>query len=420
MNKIYQCKGWSTADTSVHDSTLFVKLAFDHRCKFFCPDCHAILRLHANRTISVRDLPASGYSVFIQASVFHGWCHRCHTFHTIRPSTFHPSMMFTLRFMREVSARMRRAPARQVAHDYGISPSSAQRIDHWVLAHDMPEARMDGLTGILVDEKYLGKRHGFVTLVLNAATAEPIFMGAGRNGKCLRDFFATLTARQRADILYLGVDRASAFSSAARQYLPNVSICYDPYHLVSNMNDVVDKVRRSEQDKDRSDAFQCVVAGARYLLLKAPKNVDEADKAQLNELLARNKNISIAYILKEQFRDIFRQKDVNAATWSFIQWMRLAVRSKVKKIVDFATNIRGQFNEIINSIRYKINSARVESMNAEIRRIQARSCGLFDINYLFLKLRQSFLLCYNFCDTSAGQSRTKRRQRSTQGRCRVC
>ncbi len=257
---------------------------------------------------------------------------------------------------------------------------------------------MNGLTGILVDEKYLGKRHGSVTLVLNAVTAEPIFTEAGRNGECLRDSFSSLTARQRADILYPGVDRASAFSSAARQYLPNVAICYDPYHLVSNMNDVVDSARRSEQDKDRSATFQRVVTGARHLLLKAPKNVDEADKAQLDELLARNRNIGVACILKGQFRDISKQKEVSAATWSFIRWMCLAVSSKVEKIANFATKICGQFNEIINSIRYKINSARTESMNAEISRIQARSCGLFDINYLFLKLRQSFLLCYNFSD----------------------
>lgn len=88
----------------------------------------------------------------------------------------------------------------------------------------------------------------------------------------------------------------------------NVSICYDPYHLVSNMNEVVDDIRRSEKRNDRT------------------------------------------------------------------------------------------------KIRYKINSACIESMKVEIGRIQRRSCGLFDIKYVFLKLRQSFLLCHNFSDRKTWRS----------------
>ena len=51
-----------------------------------------------------------------------------------------------------------------------------------------------------------------------------------------------------------------------------------------------------------------------------------------------------------------------------------------------------QFNEVINGIRYRINSARIESANAAIKRIQAKACGLFDVRYLFLKLRQVYFL----------------------------
>ena len=97
-------------------------------------------------------------------------------------------------------------------------------------------------------------------------------------------------------------------------------------------------------------------------------------------------------MLKEQFRAIFRQREENAAMLGLIDWIRMATASKVKRLVDFALGIRNKFNEIINSFRYHINSARIESMNAEINRIQARCCGLFDLRYLFLKLRQSYFL----------------------------
>ncbi len=47
---------------------------------------------------------------------------------------------------------------------------------------------------------------------------------------------------------------------------------------------------------------------------------------------------------------------------------------------------------IINGIRYKINSAKIESANAMIKRIQSNASGIFDVEYLFLKLRQIYYL----------------------------
>ena len=65
-------------------------------------------------------------------------------------------MKFTLRLIREVSRLMPRAPAKQVASDYGISLSSALRMDRWVLSQEMPQPCMDGVDAIIVDEMHLG------------------------------------------------------------------------------------------------------------------------------------------------------------------------------------------------------------------------------------------------------------------------
>ena len=46
---------------------------------------------------------------------------------------------------------------------------------------------------------------------------------------------------------------------------------------------------------------------------------------------------------------------------------------------------------MLNGIHYNINSASVKSANAGIKRMQSKCCGLFDIDYLFMKLRQRHL-----------------------------
>ncbi|MBR5886920.1 MAG: transposase, partial [Akkermansia sp.] len=97
-----------------------------------------------------------------------------------------------------------------------------------------------------------------------------------------------------------------------------------------------------------------------------------------------NRDLYIGYLLKEQFRQIFQTRDVNTATLRLILWIKMCMKSKVKILRIFAKRISEQFNEVINGICYRINSARIESVNAAIKRIEAKACGLFDVRNLFL------------------------------------
>ena len=71
-----------------------------------------------------------------------------------------------------------------------------------------------------------------------------------------------------SSIKYLGIDRANAYRQAALKHLPDVKICFDVFHLVSNRNDAVDKVRRAEFAHP-TEAQRKRLIGRRYLLLKA-------------------------------------------------------------------------------------------------------------------------------------------------------
>ena len=40
------------------------------------------------------------------------------------------------------------------------------------------------------------------------------------------------------------IDRGNAYLKALREHLPHVSISFDPFHIIKNVNDAVDEVRR--------------------------------------------------------------------------------------------------------------------------------------------------------------------------------
>ena len=250
---------------------------------------------------------------------------------------------------------------------------------------------MRDVQGVLIDEKYLGSSQGFVTMCLNAATGEPLEMVKGKDSHCLDDFFNRFDEKEKSKIKYLGIDRSNAYRAAALRHLPHIEVCYDAYHLVSNMNLVLDKIRRFTM-KHPSYTLGQFMKGKRYVLLRGRENISKEAKETLKELSILNRDLYIGYLLKEQFRQVFQTREVNTATLRLILWIKMCMKSKVKILRNFARKISEQFNEVINGIRYKINSARIESANAAIKRIQAKSCGLFDVRYLFLKLRQIYFL----------------------------
>ena len=293
--------------------------------------------------------------------------------------------------MRLLSRFLVHTSARFLAEEYSICYTTILRIDKEVLENEIPKPKMKNVQGILIDEKFLGSSQGFVTVCLNAATGEPLEMVRGRDSQCLDNFFSRFDEEERRKIKYLGIDRSNAYKAAAIKHLPHIKICYDAYHLVSNMNQVLDEIRRFTM-KHPSYTLEQFMKGKRYVLLKGRENISRDARETLKELSILNRDLYIGYLLKEQFRQVFQTRDVNTASLRLILWIKMCMKSKVQKLRNFARKISEQFNEVINGIRYRINSARIESANAAIKRIQAKACGLFDVRYLFLKLRQVYFL----------------------------
>ena len=131
--------------------------------------------------------------------------------------------------------------------------------------------------------------------------------------------------------------------------------------------------------------------GKRYVLLRGRENINQDARETLKELSILNRDLYIGCLLKEQFRQVFQTRDVNTASLRLILWIKMCMKSKVQKLRNFARKISEQFNEVINGIRYRINSARIESANAAIKRIPAKAWG-GDVRYLFLKLRQVYFM----------------------------
>ena len=139
-----------------------------------------------------------------------------------------------------------------------------------------------------------------------------------------------------------------------------------------------------------SESMRKVVVNSRFILLRSKEKLDGDARRRFETLLHANRNICASHVLKDQFSMMYRAKDDNVATWRLSEWLRLLHECDIESLKRFGRGVRKSFNEVINFFRYCITSGQIDSANAAISRIQAKACGLFDVPYLFLKLRQSF------------------------------
>jgi transposase len=338
---------------------------------------------------SVRDLPlgAAGYVHIVYPAVL-ARCPRSRDTHTLHPPGIAPHAKATDRLMRYVSLLARHLPLSRVADVTGIPASTARRWDKRVLEQDLPPLDLDGVSVLLVDEKHLGPALGFVTLVLDGETGDLLHLAPGKKKESLQSFFDKLDDVQKEGVLCVCIDRAGQYKATVEANCPQAVIVVGTFHIKKNLNDLVDTVRRQEWHK-ASEEEKAAIKGQRYNLLRAPEKNTPEQTRSLKRLLGLNEALHAAYILKEASGKVWGYTYRRSAEKYLAAWTDWAVESGVKPLVRFARSLWKSKDHVLAYVDWPVTTGRLECLNGLTERILRRCCGLVDMQYLFLKIRQA-------------------------------
>ena len=227
-------------------------------------------------------------------------------------------------------------------------------------------------------------------LVGGRATGELLWLAEGRGKDALAGFFAKLTPEQKASIVAVGIDRSGAYRAAVEARLPDADIVFDKFHLISNLGEVIDKVRRRSQAQADAEG-RAFLRGQRYNLLRNPENVSADGRRQLDTLLAANRDLSVVYLLKDAFKAVWTYTYRRSADKCLTHWIAMALESGVGELARFARGLTQAKEQILNFCEHRITSARIEAFNTIVSRVIHKACGVANLDFLFLKLRQESL-----------------------------
>ncbi len=373
-----------------------VRIALDRRRKPRCPRCDAVAAIEQKHRRKARDLPflAMAQPTLIEYEAAKARCPKCGARSWIVPEGIDAARSITQRLMLHAVRLARNLAISTVASLLSICESSVRRWDKAFLKEHLPEPDLDNLRILLIDEKAIGKRHSYVTVVLNGQTGELLHCHAGKKKKSLMAFFDKLSEAQKQRIEVACVDRAGAYVSCVEETLPDANIAFDKFHLVQNFNAEIDDIRREEWNRARTendDEGLRLIKGQRYNLLRRAEKNSDRQQSRLEELLAGNQTLNISYILLDDFREVLSETSVAEADAGLRAWLEAALACRVLRVEKFARSIGKRTREVLNAVRYQVTNGRIEGFNNLISRVLHRGCGYRDVEYLKLKLRQASL-----------------------------
>jgi transposase len=207
------------------------------------------------------------------------------------------------------------------------------------------------------------------------------------------EFWAWLGEEKARKIRLIVIDMWPAFEESAQRNAPQAAILYDKFHLYQHLAKAMDDIRKSEYARVSGKARK-FIKGQRYNLLANPENLSADGRKSLQALLAANKRLNTAYILKEEFGQLWTRTSPAAACRFFEKWKQSLKWQRLKPFEKFADLVERHWEGIIAFCQLDnrhVSLGYVEGFNNKIRVFQRRAYGLKDEEYLRLKVLASGL-----------------------------
>jgi transposase len=357
--------------------------------KTVCKECgRTHFGWYDRTTRRVRDLSSGNTRVYLEFEVRRVLCQCCGKVKRERLDFLADNPFYTKRFAWFVGRRCRISTIKDVAEELNLDWQTVKELDKQYMRAQLTKAGTPGPKAIGIDEISIRKGHTYRIVVSDLIRRRPIwFGGTDRSQASMALFYEWLGQKKTRGIRLAVMDMWKPFRNATAEYAPQAAILFDKFHVMRHLGEALDKVRKAEyarlSGKDRR-----FIKGQKYTLLSSRENLTLEGKKSLKLLLAANKRLNTAYVLKESFGQLWDYRSEIWARRFFENWRASLKWQRLKPYEKFAQMIDRHWDGIAAYCKpeNKVSLGFVEGLNNKIRVIQRRAYGLRDEEYLRLKI----------------------------------
>ena len=340
------------------------------------------------RTRRVRDLACADTRIYLEIEVRRVHCRCCGAVKRERLDFLADNPLYTKRFAYYVGRRCASAAIKAVAKELHLDWHTVKELDKQYMRVQLARMGTPGPKAIGIDEISIRKGHTYRIVVSDLIRGRPIwFGGVDRSQASMMQFYDWLGETRAKRIRLAAMDMWKPFRTVTNDKVPQAAILFDKFHVMRHLGEALDQVCKSEYarltGKDRR-----YVKGQKYTLLSHRENLDLDGRKALKTLLAANKRLNTAYLLKESFGQLWSYEREGWARRFFENWRASLKWQRLAPYEKFAEMIERHWDGIAAYCRpeNKVSLGFVEGLDNKIRVIQRRAYGLRDEEYLRLKI----------------------------------
>ena len=350
-----------------------------------CPDCSYKHGMFRGRKVRWFRMPPIGKKQAILELVMHRiQCKECGNLWWPRLPFMLGTARHTRSFALTVPDLLRSWTIKAVAQYLHVSWDVVKGIHKSKLATKYRKIDLKQVKYLAVDEFSLRKNHKYMSIFIDLKTGRVLHAVEGTAKEVLAPFLKKI-AKQAKKLKAVSMDMSASYTAAVKEYLPNIPIVFDRYHVMALVGRKIDSLRR-EQQNVLADEGKKTLKGSRFLLLRNYHSLSDAKQKKLDKLLEANQPLLTMHVMKEQLRLFWQQRTKDRAERFLKQWVFDALVSGIKQLISVGMTILRRMKGLVSYYPHKISNGPLEGLNNKIKTVKRQAYGFRDMEYFKLRL----------------------------------
>ena len=267
---------------------------------------------------------------------------------------------------------------KQTAEQMMTSPYIVTKTLSNVVNEGLERRVLGPVTELYVDEIHFGVRDGkdvFIT-VFSDQNHDLLYLTEEHTQACMMEMRDLLESngRRPKDVKYISMDMAKPFKAGAEKYFPKARIILDRFHLMKNINEALEKVRKRTY-RELDDEQRKGVGRIKYTVLYNSDNLPEKHKGRMESIRLMLPELALAYDLKEEFRTVFECRTRKKGRKALEKWFERVVESGIEELITKGTSIMERLDDILPWFTHRMSNGVAEGLNNKLQKIKSDSYG---------------------------------------------
>jgi transposase len=298
------------------------------------------------------------------------------------------SKHFTQEFEAFALTLMREMPVKRAGQILGESDSRMWRMlfAHVKAAH--ARLSFDNVVWVGADEMNRRKGHNYLTVFADLLAKRVLFATPGKDASVWEAFAEELLRHNGHPkaIRRVAMDMSAAYTKGVASNLGNAQVVYDKFHVIQNVVEACDQVRKAESWSDAGKRE--LLERTRWMWLKNRANWTEKETHKWESMSLERCVTGMAYEMRLVLQGIYQWKDVEVAKKLFGNWcawvkaMREQAGELLEPMARAARMVEGHLEGILAHWTQGLTTAYMEGLNSLFSAVKRKARGYRTVEYM--------------------------------------